>query len=382
MKPLLLSLLLAITNQIPAQDKDPSGGIFDFSDLDVLPSEIPKEDPTTPSPEGEDPVAGFPEEVQSILKKLSTFEVAKRAGVNQQIVAGRKIGAEILAKRAASAAADGRAVLLERANWLENLPPHEVLEGAGQKKDTTKPAWFLTSWKCPAFGWTNLHATGGDVYRKGRVRGRWRWLDQKNLVCVFNYDDGYVEVCQFENKASPTKAKIVNMNGPTYGLERVEAPQKSGLPPKAGQEDPVAKLATSEGTLREKTETLIVSKQTKVAAWMLQLAPKLKGEQVRLVVERAALLERKAPPEALKPGESFGGIWSWQGKTLEFRDGGILFVGGKKAGRWLEGRGDYRTIAFSLEDQKTAAVGRVSGDDKNVLRVSLLSGARSEATRK
>ena len=383
MKAILLSVVLLALGPVNAQETDPSGGIFDFSDLDVPPAEVPKDElPEKRPPPEDDPLAGYPLEVRAVLEKLAKFETAKRAGMQKQIVAGRKVAAEILAKRAAAADASLRPAILERAGQLEAMPPEVTLEVAPKKRGAAASGYLFTSWKCPEFGWTNLHSKDGSIFRKGRLRGHWRWLDETQAICVFSYDDGYVEVCQFENATDPQKARIVNMNSGTCTLERVASKTAAPGAEKVDASDPAVQLAASEGKLRAGTEGLIKSKQAKVAAWMLQLAPRLRGEQVRLVVEKATQMEQKSAAGQIDPGEAFGGMWQWQGKTLEFKAGGAAFLGGFKVGRWFWGRDDHKIVVFSKEGEHTAGVARVSSENANLLRISMLKGGKSDAIRK
>lgn len=364
----------------PAPEADPSGGIFDFSDLDVPPAEVPKEDAADKPPVAEaDPLAGYPEEVRTVLGKLARFEEAKKAGALQQVTAGRKIAAEILTQRAVTTDAATRAVLLERAKAVESLPPQQTL-AAGPTKASPAVQVLLGTWKTAKYGWVGDFISDGKMFRKGREVGQWSLLDEKKGIFLLNYNSGTVALFQFEKPTGSPKGSIVYSWGGPYGIVRLSAAPR--IPVAAGANDPVAKLAGDETKLWETLNDLLKSKHDKVAAWLLQLAPKLRGEEARLVVERAAQLEKKKVAESLQPGPNFAGVWQWQGKPLEFKDGGIVSLGSFKAGQWKWGREGQKIVVFTLDAQATGAVARVSDRDPNLLRVYPLKGAETEAKRK
>jgi len=382
-KALLLFAVLLVPRPVNGQEVAPGGGIFDFSDLDVPPAEVLKEDAAgkPPVPE-EDPLAGYPDEVRMVLEKLAAFEAAKQRALNKQITEARKVAAEILSKRAANADAATRGTLLKRAGEVESLPPEQPLESDSKKKNSPALDSLLGNWKPSEHRWTDNFLADGKIYRGGQVRGQWQPLDEKLGLFYFNYDTGSVAVFQLEKPAGARNGRIVFSWGGASGVKRTDTANAPRIAAAAGANDPVTQLAANESTLRAAHDTLIQSKRSKVAAWLLHLAPKSRGEQTRLLVERAAALERKAVPGILQPDEHLGRVWQWRGKPLEFKEGGTVMVGSGKGGVWQWGRDAQKIIVFSLDEQKSGGIAYLSKDDAGVLRLRLLKGGDSEARRR
>lgn len=165
-------------------------GIFDFSDLDV--PEPPPAERKKALPLDEDPLAGLPETIRTVLDKLDRFGSFKRAELNKEIAAARKIAAEILVRNAVKADAAGRESLLEEAKRVESLDPGVPLietATASSSQASTSLRQIVGSWQCQKWGrWTAVLAPDGTLMRdQGAGGGTWRWMDEKRGVVLFIY---------------------------------------------------------------------------------------------------------------------------------------------------------------------------------------------------
>jgi hypothetical protein len=403
MRPPLLLLLLTfawlITERIPAAEEpvnpDPKG-IFDFSDLDV-PKEAEKVKEADGPPPVDDSTKEVPESIRTVLGKLDRFASYKRSELMKQTAAARKVAAEILVMNATKTDAETRATLLEEAKRVESLPPERPLIETVASSPARAPAASVAmgSWKKTTDGWTNTLAADGSIARSGGERGAWRWVDEKRGVLLFDYTlvKPFVELVQIDLKSKPLKAMVLCEDNYTFPVVKTTATEPARNVParKENRIDPVIKLAANEVAARKETEKLIQSKNTKVAAWLLQQARSLPATQARVIVERASELEGKtvSSKTAANPNGAaganarrLGGVWLWGSRSLEFMDGGIVNVNGAKGGSWLWAKpGSKNLIAFSLEKDDVCGMAWPSRSKEDLLYLMPMKGKQVEVRR-
>ncbi len=370
---------------------DPAG-IFDFSDLDVPKEDEKGKEPSSPHP-ADDPRNVLPESVRTILDKLERFSSFKRTALMKEIAAARKVAAEILVKNATATDASTRAALLNEAKRVESLPPERPLTEAAGSSPASSAALAVGSWKKTDKDWINTLAADGTLaHSPSGITGHWRWIDEKRgvLVCDYTPKHPHADLLQIDLKSKAPRAAGLTDHDVVFPLVKID-PAPRPVEKKAVPGDPVTKLAAHETAARKETETLIQSKNTKVAAWLLKQAPSLPAPQARVIVERAAELEGKVSSGDASPNSNsalvadkvrFGGVWSWTGKKLEFADGGIIKVNKAGAGKWTWAKSNSKSlIAFVLEAGDVAALARPSKSKEGVLHISTMKGKPVEVRR-
>jgi len=370
---------------LTASVADAADDLFDFSDLDIVDSPGSENEKETAPPEDELQKA-LPESIRTVLGKLERFSAAKRKSLLKEIAAGRKVAAEILVAKATKTDAVTRAALLSEAKRVESLPPElPLVEAAGASSAPASAlAMLMGTWKNSTSKWANTFAADGTFTHYNGKPGYWRWLDEKRGLIVWDYTPRmqYADLVQFDLKSNPPTARRLGDDGGLWILEKTAS---AGIP--AGKQgkpsEPVTKLATHEAATRKELETLIKSKNAKVAAWLLQQAKSLPAPQVRVIVERASELEGKAGNSGTATGSpNFAGVWVWSGKKLEFAEGGIVKVNQKNAGKWIWAKAVPKSlIAFVLDTGDTAAFAKPSKSKEGVLYILPVNGKKSEARR-
>jgi|GEM_PF-4284188 len=375
----IFAALFLTASFVPAADD-----LFDFSDLDVVdPPATEKDDESERPPAEDDPLTALPESIRTVLGKLDRFSASKRSALMKEIAAGRKVAAEILVNSATRSDAATRAALLNEAKRVESLPPERpLIETAGSSPATQ--ALALGKWESPQKNkWSITLATDGILTHSNGKMGRWYWVDEKRgvFVCDYTHMEAHADLFQIDPKSKPLKASGLSASGHVFPMGKTGS---TSIPvaKKATPVEPVTKLAAHETATRKETEKLIQSKNTKVAAWLLQEARSLPAPHARVVVERASELEGKpAAAVGVKGSNSFEGVWSWAGKKLEFAEGGIVKVNKSSAGKWIWAKGNRSLIAFVLDAGDTAGMARLSTSKEGVLHIMPTKGKQSEARR-